>query len=83
MTFTVGKYIKKDEKDFIFEVNEKIKWNEAFGDQIGLSCDNGNILWFDESIDLENEDVQEFIENFFTKPISVALLIGKKISRGL
>lgn len=78
MTFTVGEYIKKDSSYFLFEVNEKIKMNEAYGDQIGLSCDNENVFWFDESIDLENKDVQEFIESFFTKPISVALIIYDK-----
>jgi len=79
MTFTVGNYEKKDGSYFVYNINEKIKMNECVGDQIGLSCDNENVLWFDEYLDLENEDIQEFIDNFFTKPISVALLIKDKI----
>lgn len=78
MTFSLNGKSEKDGSYILFNVNEKILQNEAFGDQIGLRK-HQNILWVYENIDLENYNIVEFLENYFTSPIKAINIINKKL----
>ena len=76
MTFTLNERYKKEDGYYLLEVNENIKQNESVGDQIGL-CKDENICWVSEDIELIDDNIIEFIDNYFTSSIKAFLLIKK------
>ena len=69
--------------DIVFEQNREegsgyiqvpivgeIEQNESFGDQIGIYKENSSLV-FDESLDIDDEDIQAFIKDNFLKPRAV------------
>ena len=80
MALTIDKEIEyKDGSQYIVKIKEDILWDEAFGDQIGISKDE-KALWFDEMLDLDDKEVREFIYSFFDDSIDIAFYIKEKIS---
>ncbi|KAB7891403.1 hypothetical protein [Poseidonibacter ostreae] len=62
---------QENESSYIsIKVEETIERNEALGDQIGIYKEN-NSLEFDEYIDVDDEDIREFIEDNFNSPKAV------------
>ena len=43
---------------------EEVRNNDSYGDQIGISYID-NALWISEDTDLEDEDVLDFIKDYF------------------
>jgi len=54
----------KDSSYIAIKVIEPIETNEGIGDQIGIYKED-NILEFDECIDIDNEEIREFIKDYF------------------
>lgn len=53
-----------DSSYFAIPIVEKIQQNECFGDQIGIYKESGG-LEFNEDIDVDDEDVRDFVKTYF------------------
>lgn len=61
-------------------VVETIESNDSYGDQIGIDRQD-NTLWFDEYLDIDSEDIQEFIKFNFKDYKAVSGFIRRHVER--
>ena len=65
--------------DYEIPIKDEVLNNEAVGDKIGIDKNN-NVLWFSEFIDIENEDINDFLKTYFKDYKSVKGFIRRLIS---
>lgn len=60
------------------KVVEEIESNESIGDQIGIYKED-NVLEFDENVDVEDEEIRDFIKEYFRNYKSVLGFIRRLV----
>ena len=68
---------EEEESSYIsVKITEEVEENISFGDQIGIFREI-NSLEFDEDLDLDDKDIQDFIKDNFKNPKSVSGFIKR------
>lgn len=81
MIYTISSYKKRKYDSYIsFDIDESVISNDSIGDQIGISNDNENLLWFHEDLDLDDDEILNFIDNYFNDHMKLLLKIQKVIN---
>ena len=71
------KTVNRESESFItVMINEKVEQNDCIGDQIGIYKED-NCLQFDVLVDLDDEDIIEFIKEYFVDYKAVMGLIRR------
>lgn len=63
---------------YLVDVKEKIEQSVHIGDQIGL-YEDGNVLEFTDMIDLEDEEIRDFLRDNLEDHVAVRGLIRRVI----
>lgn len=61
---------------FIIPITTKVTEDACIGDQIGVHQD-GNMLEVDAYVDLDDEDIQDFIREYFQSPRAISGFIRR------
>lgn len=78
MKYTLAHIYRTDENCFIMPIREKVEVNEAIDNIIGIS-ERDNALWLDESIDIYDADIQDFLIEYFKSVASVNNFIRRVV----
>jgi len=75
-----GTVERKEDSSYIsIKVVEPIESNESNGDQIGIYKEE-NVLEFDENIDIEDDEIRNFIKEYFRNYTSVLGFIRRLVN---
>lgn len=75
-----GTVERKEDSSYIsIKVVEPIESNESYGDQIGMYKEE-NVLEFDENIDIEDDEIRNFIKEYFRNYTSVLGFIRRLVN---